>query len=273
MRLFLTVPALGLLSTVLWSGEIWWNEDGKALNSSSKYSTSAWYGQGKMPSIKARKAGGFTLGSNCTKYLTVKPGMWLTFELDAVRRTGKPFAYHAWIISYPQLGKLAGNVSNIPTGLYTIHLADIGQKMTKAAQFYVFNGELDFRYMRLESAPENSLEVIVPKGQENLKVGDKFRIELRLKDPCEDVSCKFLHEYGRGPVPLAVNGTDSIDLKAVDDAGRVWAAEVEIKTVKSPRRILNRAAMVKVTVLGGKLDKPVFTSFPVPVLQNPEPAK
>ncbi|MBQ6597057.1 MAG: hypothetical protein IJH79_05845 [Lentisphaeria bacterium] len=273
MRHFLTVPAWGLLAAGLSAGEIWWNEDGKALNSSSKYSTSAWFGQRKMPVIKARSEGGFTLGSNCTKYLTVKPGMWLTFELDAVRRTGKPSAYHAWSISYPKLGKLAGNVSNIPTGLYTIHLADAGQKMTKAAQFYVYNGELDFRYMRLESAPENSLEVIVPEGRDSLKAGDKFRVELRLKDPCEDVSCKFLHEYGRGPVPLAVNGTDSIDLKAVDDSGKFWAAEVEIKAVKSPRRILKRAAMVKVTVLGGKLDKPVFTSFPVPVRQNPEPAK
>ena len=272
MRSFLWVMILGS-APALAGGEIWWNEDGKALDTSAKYSQTAWFANGKPPRIEARKDGGFMLGSNCSKYLTVQPGAWFTFELDSVRRTGKATDYHAWIASFPEVGKLGGNVTNIQPGIYTLHLPEVTKKIRRAAQFHVFGAELDFRYMRLESAPENSLEVIVPPGQDSLKAGGKFRIELRLKEPCEDVSCRLLHEYGRGPVPLPVNGTDSVDLKAVDEDGRVWAADVEIKTVKSPRRILKRAAMVKVTVLGGKLDKPVFTLFPVSVVQDPEPAK
>lgn len=271
MRSYLTALILGAFPMVLTAGEILWNEDGKDLSTSDKYSTTSWFANGQKPSIEAREGGGFTLGSHCTKILPVEPGVWFTFELDAVRRTGKPSEYHGWIVTCPGFGKLAGDISNIPVGLYTIRLTDVPQKMKKAVAFYVYHGELDFRYMRMETEPENSLEVIVPQGQESLKAGDTFRVELRLKDPCEDVSCKFLQEYGRGPLPLMINGTDSFDLKAVDDSGKVWAADVKIEKVKSPRRLLKRRALVKVTVLGGKLDKPIFTSFPVPIVQDPEP--
>ena len=272
MRNFLTTLILGSFPMVLAAGEILWNEDGTNLSTSGKYSAVSWFANGKEPLIKAREGGGFTLGSNCSKILPVEPGMWFTFEIDAVRRTGKPSEYHAWILTCPGLGKLAGNVTNIPVGLYTIRLVD-AQKMKKPFAFYVYHGEIDFRYMRIESQPENSLEVIVPEEQENLKAGDTFRVELRLKDPCEDVSCKFLQEYGRGPVPLMINGKDSFELKPADDSCKVWVADVKIDKVKSIHRLLKRRALVKVTVLGGKLDKPVFTSFPVPIVQDPEPVE
>ena len=69
MRSFLWVLIWGSASALA-GGEIWWNEDGKALDTSAQYSQAAWFANGSPPRIEARKEGGFMLGSNCSKYLT-----------------------------------------------------------------------------------------------------------------------------------------------------------------------------------------------------------
>ena len=153
-----------------------------------------------------------------------------------------------------------GSGANVLLGLYTVPITGLESPQSATMTIYNYNLDLTFRYMKLVKNPENSLNVIIPDGQKELNPGDKFTIQLTLKDPCEDVSCQLMQ--GRRLFPL--NGSNAVELEPVDRAGRIWKAEITVKKFQAKKKGVVKAysILVKATILGGKLDTPIYGVIP-----------
>ena len=261
----LIAAALAVFTLTASAEEVIWKLDGSNADFSAKHSTKAWFSD-KAPAPAVEKTeDGFIIKNHTSRYLALRPGTWLVFELvKAERQDAKKYtnwSIHCFDKSYS--GAIVGNVSQIPVGLYTIQIAGLEKPVWSALRFYDYNLDLTFRYIKLVKDPENSLGAEVPEGKTLLYPGDKFTVVLSLKDPCEDVTCKLMIDTGTGPRPFSVNGTDTVELKPTDKDGKIWKAEITLKNFAQQKKPVNaRAVRIKATVLGGKLETPVYGSIP-----------
>ena len=259
--------ALAVLTLAVSAEEqVIWKLDGSNADFSNKHSTKAWFAE-KVPASLVEKTedGGFVIKGHLSRYLTLKPGTWLVFELVKAERQD-PKKYTNWSIhcfDKRYSGGIVGNVSQIPTGLYTIRFSDLKTSVWTALRFYDYNLNLTFRYIKLVNEPENSLGAEVPEGKALLYPGDKFSIVLKLKEPCEDVTCQLMLDTGTGPRPFSINGTDTVELKPADKDGKIWKAEITLKNFAQQKKPVNaRSVRIKATVLGGKLETPIYGTIP-----------
>ncbi len=261
MPKFVYIALLGIAISLV-AAEPVWRLDEKNLQISDKHSTTDWFGENIK--MSADPEGGFIVGSTVMRYFSLKPDHWLVFELAKAEPLGGPGKYHAWTLFYPDKGiaVLLNNVITIQTGLFTIRLSDLEEPCCKAGTIYAYNLNLHFRYIQLEKEPENSLCAEIEENKTMLKPGDKFRIVLKLKEPCEDVTCKLEFNFGRQPIPFVLNGTDSVELKPTDKTGKVWAADIIIQNYKTQHEIKKRSVTIKAITLGGKLDIPIYGKIP-----------
>ena len=243
-----------------------WIWDGAECKISDKYSTKVWYNQGKMPLFKANEDGSFTSSGPATRSMTLEPGQWLVFEMLSSKHlpTGK---YHAWSLHFRNkaIGKLAGNVTTVPTGLFTMQLPDIKTKLTEFMTFYNYNMELTLKYIKLVKEPENYIGVEVEGGKDRIEVGDTFKVTLKLAEPCEDVTCKIMADTGSGINAYSINGKDNIELEAQDDDCKIWTATAKVKSLPpttAKKKYYKRSVMLKATVLGSKFSTPIYTYIP-----------
>ena len=260
--------ALSVLTLAVSAEEqVIWKLDGSNTDFSDKHSTKAWFAdkKGTAPLVEKTEDGGFVIKGHLSRYLSLKPGAWLVFELVKAERQD-PKKYTNWSIhcfDKTYSGGIVGNVSQIPVGLYTIKITGLEKQIWSALRFYDYNLNLTFRYMKLVNDPENSLGAEVPEGKTLLYPGDKFTVVLSLKEPCEDVTCKLMLDTGTGPRPFSVNGTDTVELKPTDKDGKIWKAEITLKNFAQQKKPVNaRAVRIKATVLGGKLETPIYGNIP-----------
>ncbi len=218
-----------------------------------------WYMGKEPPVVEPVEGGGFVLKTQAAHQLTLHPGAWLVFELADAKMIEQN-KYTAWSLHChkEKYGYIVGGVHNMPLGLYTIKMTDLEKPITGGVIFYNYNLHLTFKYVKMVQEPENSLCAIVPEGKKILEVGDKITIVLKLKEPCEDVSCKLFQDR----YPFSLNGTDAVDLKAVDDDCKIWQADITIKSYHSKRPVGMRGIRIKASVLGGKLDMPIYGVIP-----------
>ena len=249
-----------------------WVLDETTCESTSGLSKKIWCsGRESAPLIKPAKGGGFVASSPASRHLTLLPDHWLVVDLTSVKSL--PHKYHAWSLYIPKPFdcKLIGNVTNPPTGLYTMQLPEIKEKTVSSVVLYNYNMELTFKYIKLVKEPENSLGIEFKGGKDNIEVGDTFKVVLKLAKPCEDVTCKILSDVGTGPNPYSINGKDNIELKAQDKDGKVWTATVNVKSLQTAANLKKRAIMLKATLLGSDLNKPIFTYIPYSFGPKPAP--
>ncbi len=240
--------------------QVFWNLDGSNIGNGK---SSAWFG--KKLRIEPADNGGFTLKSRAQRRLTIQPDSWLVFDLakaeiqELRQYTAWRVVFHAGKPGY-HIGIGSGAGANIPLGLFTIPITGLESPLLSTLIIYNYNLNLTFRCMKLVKNPENSLGVIIPGGKKELKPGDKFTIQLTLKDPCEDVSCQLI--LGNRLFPL--NGSNAVELKPVDRDCRIWKAEITVKDFqnKKKRGVEMYSVLVKATVLGGKLDTPIYGVVP-----------
>ncbi len=236
-----------------------WILDETNCEPSPKYSSRQFYGE--KVDVKPAEGGGFVMYSQATRFLKFIPEHWLVFELTEAKSL--PGKYHAWSI-HAAAGlnfKLAGNVTMIPTGLYTVQMPDVKKEITPPVRFYNYNMALTFKYVKMEKTPANCVGVEFTAGKDRIEVGDKFKLFLRLAEPCEDVTCKLTSDTGTGPRPFAINGKDNVEMTPIDDDCRMWEAEVDVKSIQSGS-YGKRAVMVKVSVLGSRFQTPIYTYIP-----------
>ena len=262
MRLIAVLAALTLAAS---AEEVIWKLDGSNAEFVNKHSTKAWFGEKKETPSVEKTEDGFLIRNHASRYLALRPDTWLVFELVSAERQ-ETKKYTSWSIhcfDKNYSGGIIGNVSQIPVGLYTIRISGLEKPVWSALRFYDYNLDLSFRYIKLVKDPDNSLGAEVPEGKTLLYPGDKFTVVLTLKDPCEDVTCKLMLDTGTGPRPFSVNGTDTVELKPTDKDGRIWKAEITLKNFSRQKKPVNaRAVRIKATVLGGKLETPIYGNIP-----------
>ena len=253
--------------------QVIWKLDGSNAEFSSKYSTKTWFDEKAAVPAVEKTEDGFLIKNHASHCLTLEPGTWLVVDLVKAEKIVAN-RYTCWsIYSFDKRchGGFAGNVGQIPVGLYTIQITGLEKPVWTALRFYDYNLNLTFRYVKLVKNPENSLGAEIPDGKKILCPGDKFTIVLSLKDPCEDVTCKLMIDTGTGPRPFAINGTDTVELKPADKDGKIWKAEITLKDFARQKKPVDaRAVRIKATVLGGKLETPIFGAIPASFQEKPE---
>ncbi|MCQ2391046.1 MAG: hypothetical protein MJ240_06465, partial [Kiritimatiellae bacterium] len=189
--------------------------------------------------------------TNVWWYVKRAPGQdWLVFELKDAKRC-EDRKYTAWGIYLTKTGGgkggyLAGDVTRPNPGLYTLRLPPVEKASTDVLMVRTYNLALDLGTIACVKAPANAVELQA--------ADDRHEITLTLEKPCEDVSCSYYHDAGRGPEPLAVNGSASVALKPVDSAKRVWKAVVPVQTINPGAR-----PKIRVDILGGAVGCPIRT--------------
>ena len=62
--------------------------------------------------------------------------------------------------------------------------------------------------------------------------------------------------------PIKVNNSIKIQLKPTDKTQKIWTAEVEIKSLGLKKARPRHKTLMKMDVLGGDLDEPVWVGLP-----------
>lgn len=98
-------------------------------------------------------------------------------------------------------------------------------------------------------------------GVEFVEAGGKWTVRLSLAERSEDVSCAILCDHGRGPRVFDADGKSAFDLKPNDCSCTVWTGEMPIPQngLKRDKNGRLPRPFVKVTVLGGAIDRPILT--------------
>ena len=67
------------------------------------------------------------------------------------------------------------------------------------------------------------------------------------------------------PHSVNVNGKMKIQLKPTDKTQKIWTAEIEIKSIGIKKAVNRYGLFMKMDVLGGDLDEPVWVGLPYKV--------
>lgn len=137
------------------------------------------------------------------------------------------------------------------------------EKAKKAAYlyFYLYNLRLDLEYVKLVKKPD--YVVRAECADREIKPGSKVKFTAELAKEAEDVSIT-LTSNGH-PRPVKVNGSVKIQLKPTDKTQKTWTAEVEVKSIGIAKAVKRHKLFMKMDVLGGELDEPVWVGLPYPV--------
>ena len=93
-----------------------------------------------------------------------------------------------------------------------------------------------------------------------IKPGSKVKFTAELAEEAEDVSISLV--TAGVPRPVQVNGKVKIQLKPTDKTQKIWTAEVEIKKIGIRKALPRHRIFMKMDVLGGDLDEPVWVGLP-----------
>ena len=178
---------------------------------------------------------------------------WLVFELAGAERLDEA-KYSEWRLSVGSKGGrwLAGDVTMPQKGLYTIPLSpDIVS--AGALRLWERNYRLTLPFIAAVEEPEQYLSFVEADG--------RWKFELKLAAPCEDVTCSVYGSDGRRPVPYPVDAAGAtVELKP-DATRRLWTAEIPVPPVKSARSGRPMRPCAKVIVFGDSSTVPVYTSL------------
>ena len=82
----LIAAALTVFSLTASAEEVLWKLDGTNAEFSPKHSTKAWFGDKAEMSSVEKTEDGFLLRNHASRYLALRPGTWLVFELVKAER-------------------------------------------------------------------------------------------------------------------------------------------------------------------------------------------
>lgn len=251
--------AILFCSTVylLAGAEVLWQTDGTNIKHAPKGSPAdTWLS--RKPVVAATADGGLSMDAHVTRYFKLAPEYpYLEFEISdsEIMKVGK---YSSWSLGVrdPARKTYVGNVLNAQKGIYSVKV-DTDVK-SRRFYFYIYNQKVSFKYFRMVKVPDNYVRAELSGGKE-LKAGDKIKFILTLQEPCEDVTFQLFSDIGRGLRPFSLNGTNAVNLKPEDEAGRIWSAEIEFKKAAPAKTSL---VFMKATILGGKISVPIWGVFP-----------
>ena len=185
-----------------------------------------------------------------------EPGQkYLSFEFRSVRRRAEG-KYTNWGLYLDKsAGYLCGGTTMPETGLYTLRIPDYqGVEMTDVLQIRNHNLVLDIGdIICSREPPENRVEFV--------EEGGEWTVRLFLSERCEDVSCAILVFGQQGAKGFSADGKSFFDMRPADDTCRVWQGKMPVPQNSMKRNDKGKLSrpFVKVTVLGGGIDRPLVT--------------
>ena len=191
---------------------------------------------------------------------------WMCFQVTEAY----PFkGYRTWGIGLHEIKTLFGSNINAETGIVAFNCFE-GLPPNKAEQMklwaYFYDFELHFNYIKMVKVPENYVFASSTAFAEKKSYGpgDKIKFTVVLKDPAEEVQLRLVNREYFWAVKL--NGSDVVELKPEDEAGRIWSAEKEVKTMTTQKTAhLNRnCVLLRVSVMGGEIDVPLWGAISYP---------
>jgi len=160
-------------------------------------------------------------------------------------------------------------VGNFYPGIFVVNpfLAHKDIKDFEYCRIYLYNSEIYFKYMKMVKRPDYLIEItgadIEKKGY--VEPGDELNFKVILKEGAEDVSLTFYDHFGTQEVKI--NGSSSLQLKPEDEEQRIWTGKIKIEDIGKPginRKdntvFLPSEFLIKATVLGGKINLPLWTA-------------
>ena len=176
---------------------------------------------------------------------------WLVFELAEAERLNAP-KYSAWslLAGRKRSRKLAGDVTNAQKGLYTLPVSPDDLK-DGHLRLLTHNCKVTVPFVAVVAEPEQRLSFREEDG--------KWKFELRLAAPCEDVTCSLYGNDGHGPVPYPVGASGKNVAMKPDASRRLWMAEIPAQPIAAARNGKQMCPWAKATVLGGSLTVPAYT--------------
>ncbi|MBQ9335895.1 MAG: hypothetical protein IJS14_01190 [Lentisphaeria bacterium] len=128
--------------------------------------------------------------------------------------------------------------------------------------FWIYNLRLDLEYLKLVKKP--AYVVRAECADPEIKPGSKVKFTAELEEEAEDVSISL---FTTGvPRTIKVNGKVKIQLKPADKTQKIWTAEIEVKSIGVKKPLKRFQSFMKMDVLGGDLDEPVWVGLPYPVV-------
>ena len=191
------------------------------------------------------------------------PKHWIELELVKINKMPN-YNHYSWSMNFFRgVGKICGNAALLQEGLYTVNLPEVTKNLEGPMTIYSYGLEMQFKYIRLVREPENYLGATVEGKSAMIEPGSKIIVTLKLKKPCESVTCKMSRDMGLVITPFQINGSDTIDLKPVQGDLSLWQTVIEVKNYSfSEREIEKRSVMLQANIKGGKLDTPIISYFP-----------
>ena len=249
-----------------------WMEDGKEIERSKGPGFKRWMqlpGKKEL-AIKPKEDGkGFSLfakdasGRKTVTRVKLSPEYpYLTFRITGFDLLQ---GYRNWTFGVDGL-MAASQVTTPQKGIYVFDLfrnASEKGAAQKAAylQIYLYNLRLDLEYLKLVKKPD--YVVRAECADREIKPGSKVKFTAELAQEAEDVSISLVTTGA--PRPVQVNGKVKIQLKPTDKTQKVWTAEIEIKKLSLNKSRKRHQLFMKMDVLGGELDEPVWVGLPYAV--------
>ena len=170
-------------------------------------------------------------------------------------------------VTFLMPGLLGSSQATVPQkGIYVFDLFQNASKKKTGLKseylyIYLYNLKMDFEYIKLVKKP--AYVVRVECSGPEIKPGSIVKFIAELEKEAEDVSISLSTDYVM--TPIKVNNTLKIQLKPTDKTQKVWSAEVEIKSLSLKKARPRHKTLMKMDVLGGDLDEPVWVGLPYSV--------
>ena len=250
-----------------------WMEDGTEIETSEKTGLKHWLVKqdGKNLEIKAGEDGkGFRLiapGKGCKTSTRVKLNPDYPYLVLRVADFEIFPGYCSWTVGTTGRCPMSiGQVKSLQKGIFVFDLfqnlpEETDPKKGGTINLWLNNIRLDLGYIKLVKKPDYVVRAEC-SGPE-LKPGSKVKFTAELAEEAEDVSITLVS--AGVPRAIKVNGGVKIQLKPVDNTLKIWAAEIEIEKLELKKPLKRFKSFMRMDVLGGALDEPVWVGLPYPV--------
>ncbi|MCX7917305.1 MAG: hypothetical protein N2589_04170 [bacterium] len=177
--------------------------------------------------------------------------------------------YRDFLMAFPN--NVFNFVTHIYPGLFVTNpfLSNKNIKNFEYCRIFLYNTEIHFSYIKMVKKPEYLIEIESPAIKEKgyVEIGDEIIFKVILKEPAEDVSLTFYDFYITHEIK--VNNSSSLQLKPEDDEQKIWIGKIKLEKIDKPsvkkdgKEIDTYSPgnfLIKATVLGGKINVPIWTA-------------
>ena len=242
-----------------------WLEDGKEIGTGARPGRGHWLKSDKLE-IKSKEDGkGFSffargMGGKTAAVVDLSPEYpYFTFRITGIELLN---GYRNWTM-FMQNGFSTSQVTAPEKGIYVYDLYQNLPEKERAGKIsylfvHLYHLRLDFEYMKLVKKPDYAVRAECADPE--IKPGSKVKFTAELAKEAEDVAITLM-TTGH-PRSVNVNGKTKIQLKPTDKTQKIWTAEVEIKSIGLKKAARRFGLFMKMDVLGGDLEEPVWVGLP-----------